>query len=85
MSAWLLDSASKLLLAEAPGLLRMAAWLSGNVLQDAADEPSDIMEEPLSSKDDLPDADCFAGSWMNEGAASDVPDLLAWCSCIPSK
>ena len=63
MSACLLESSVKLLIAEAPELLRTAAWLSANdVLQDTADEMSDIVEEPLSSKDDLPDAEvsCLA-------------------------
>ena len=56
-------SSVKLLIAGAPELLRMAAWLSANdVLQDTADEMSEIVEEPLSSKDDLPDAEvsCLA-------------------------
>lgn len=82
MAAWLVEALVKLLIAGAPELLRMDAWLSGNVLQDAADEPSNIVEEPLSSKDDLPDA---AGSWMKEGVASDLPEVPAWCSCITSR
>jgi len=58
MSAWLLESSVKLLLAEESGMLRTAAWLSENdVLQDAADEPTNLKEEPLSSKSDLPDAE----------------------------
>ena len=39
-------------------MLRTAAWLSENdVLPDAADEPTNLKEEPLSSKSDLPDAE----------------------------
>ena len=56
-------SSVKLLIAGAPELLRMAAWLSANdVLQDTADEISALVEEPLSSKDHLPDAEvsCLA-------------------------